>query len=573
MKFRLHYLAIAAVAILIVSCKKSNTQGRYIPANAALAVHINGKSLTEKLPWAEIKNNPLFKDAYADTNLTASLKKLLDNPENSGIDTKGDLQFFIQKDSLGGYVALEGSIKDAAAFKTFCTEMTENGTATEKDGVNYISRFPTCIGWTKEHFVLVADAPEMGQMDDLSRRMMRDSIDISNHRPRDIGATCAAVFALEESKSLAKEERFSKLLNEQGDVHMWINTEEFSKGSASSAKLTMINFDKLIKGSATAITMNFDNGKITANTHSYASEELTKLYKKYSSGKVDEDMLKRIPGKDIVALMAFNFQPEALRDFLKLLNLDGLINIGAAQMGFTLDDFIKANKGDILFALSDLKMVADTTAVNSEYEELAPRMPKPEFNFVFAASVADKDAFNKLIATGKKAGGALLNNGGAFTLAYANNPSYFALANSQENADKFIAGGSNNAELISKISGEPMAFYVNLQSIIKTIGTAGAVKDSSSKIIYDASLKLWDNVTMKGGKFSDGASNSTIEINLLDKSTNSLKQLNQYVFTISEIVREKKRKQKEDMMAFEDAVTPGSLKDSTTAAPAEIKEK
>lgn len=242
-------------------------------------------------------------------------------------------------------------------------------------------------------------------------------------------------------------------------------------------------------------------------------------------------------------------------------------------MGFTLDDFIKANKGDILFALSDLKMVADTTAVNSEYEELAPRMPKPEFNFVFAASVADKDAFNKLIATGKKAGGALLNNGGAFTLAYANNPSYFALANSQENADKFIAGGSNNAELISKISGEPMAFYVNLQSIIKTIGTAGAVKDSSSKIIYDASLKLWDNVTMKGGKFSDGASNSTIEINLLDKSTNSLKQLNQYVFTISEIVREKKRKQKEDMMAFEDAVTPGSLKDSTTAAPAEIKEK
>jgi len=557
MKFRLQHLAIAAAALLFASCNKTNTQGRYIPATAAIAVHINGKSLSDKLPWSEIKNNPLFKDAYADSNMTASVKKLLDNPDNSGIDTKNDLEFFIQKDSIGGYAAFEGSIKDEAAFKTFVTEMTENGTATEKDGVNYISRFPVCVGWTKEKFVCVMDAPGLGKMDALSRRMINDSIDISNHQSRDISATCKAVFALEESKSLGKEKKFSKLLAEKGDVHFWMNSEELNKGIELPAAMAMFNFDKLYKGSITTATFNFDNGKITADAHSYAGEELTKLFKKYSGGNVNEDMLKRMPGKDVMALIALNFKPEGLRDFLKLTNLDGIINIGAATLGFTLEDFVKANKGDIMLGFSDLKLVADTSthapAENGEGEFIAPQMPKPTFNFIFAASVGDKDAFNKLIATGKKLTGTFVNSG-ALPFAYSSNATYFALGNSQANTDQYLAGvNSNNAELVNQLKGEPMAAYFNLQSIIKVFGNEAA-KDSSARIVYDASLKLWDNIKVKGGNFSDDAMQQHIEVNLVDKNTNSLKQLNQYFFTISEMVKEKQKKQKEDIMAMEDAM-------------------
>lgn len=560
MKPVLKYLTIAAVAMFVVSCKNTNTQGRYIPANAAIAVHINGKALSEKLPWTEIKNNPLFKDAYADSNMTAAVKKLLDNPDNSGIDTKNDLQFFMQKDSLGAYVAFEGSIKDEAAFKAFVVEITENGTVTEKDGVNYISRFPACIGWTKETFIYVMDTPDVGQKDALS----------GISKPRDISATCKAAFALDESKSLAKEEKFSKLVKEQGDLHFWMNSEELNKNNPSSAAMAMLNLDKLLKGSITAVTVNFENGKIAANVRSYAGEELTKLYKKYSGGKVNEDMLKRMPGKDAIAIIALNFKPEGLREFLKITNLDGFINIGAASLGFTLDDFVKANKGDILFGLSDLKLVTDTSKTPAlDDEQMAPPTPKPEFNFVFAASVGDKDAFNKLINSGKKLSGTFVNSG-ALPLAYNGNGTYFALANSQENADKFIAGGSSNADLVSKIGGEPMAAYFNLQSLIKVFGSFAA-KDSSSKAVYDASLKLWDNILAKGGGFSDGASMQTIEINLMDKNTNSLKQLNQYAFTLGEVAKEKQRKQKEDIMAMEDAMNGGSVKD---AAPVEeVKEK
>ncbi len=346
MKWHLKLIAIATVTFFFTSCKDSNTEGRYIPASASIAVHINGKTFSEKLPWSEIKANPLFETVYADSSVSASIRKILDNPDNSGIDTKGDLIFFMQKDKTGGYVALEGSVKDEAAFKKVCSEIIKNGMATEKDGINYISNTPSCIGWSKDKFVYIADAPQLAQMDALSKRMKDDSIDISTNQSRDLVAACKAVFDLEESKSLAKEEKFGKLMKENGDMHFWINAEEMNKNTPSSGALAMVNLEKLYKGSYTAGTVNFDNGKINVDMKSYAGEEITNLYKKYGGGKVSEDMLKRMPGKDVMGIMALNFKPDGLKEFLKIIGLDGFANAGAKQLGFTLDEFVKANKGD-----------------------------------------------------------------------------------------------------------------------------------------------------------------------------------------------------------------------------------
>ena len=364
-----HLLLGVAATLLFVSCKKTNTQGRMVPSTAAIAVQVNGKALSAKLPWDEIKNNPLFKDVYADSSVSDALKKILDNPDNSGIDTKNDLLLFAIKDSAGGYIAFEGSIKDEATFKIFTASITENGSAIEKDGVNYISHFPVAVGWSKEKFVYVFDAPQMGQMDQLSKRMMNDSIDISSHSTRDIGATCKAIFGLSESGSLAENEKFTALLKEPGDIHFWMNAEELNKNSAAPGMLAMVNLEKLYKGNITTATANFDNGKINIISHSYAGEELTKLYKKYSGGNVNEDMLKRMPGKDIMGIMAMNFKPEGIREFLKVLNLDGFVNLAQPTFGFNLDDFIKANKGDIMIGVSDFKLSTDTSKYLFKEEE------------------------------------------------------------------------------------------------------------------------------------------------------------------------------------------------------------
>ena len=72
----------------------------------------------------------------------------------------------------------------------------------------------------------------------------------------------------------------------------------------------------------------------------------------------------------------------------------------------------------------------------------------------------------------------------------------------------------------------------------------------------DESLKLWDNVLWKGGNFSDGAINQVVEVNLMDKTTNSLKQVNQYAAKLALLYREKQKKQRAEMAAYEEQLIP-----------------
>jgi hypothetical protein len=567
-------LIFGAAVILFASCTKTNTQGKLIPREAAVVVRIDGKSLSSKLPWDEIKQNPLFKEIYSDSSLPATLKSLLDNPDNAGIDTKADLLFFAVKDSIGSYIGFEGTVKNETTFKTFNQQITANGADSEKDGVQFISKSPVCVGFTKEKFVYVFDAPQVGQMDQLSRRMIRDSIDISARAARDIGATCKSIFALKETNSLAKDEKFTTLMKESGDVNFWINSEELSKGGASAAALAMVNLDKFYKGNITTATINFDNGKIQMKAKTYASEEMLKLFKKYSGGKINEDMIKRMPGKDVVAVMALNFKPEAIRDIIKMTGLDGLINVGIQKLGFTLDDFIKANKGDILIGISDLVMKADTSLNSFKGLDENVSLPqKPTFNFVFATSIGDKDAFNKIVKAGKNLGQEFLSDSSKFPIAYNLNSNYFVISNSRQNADQYLASATANFDFISKISGEPMGGYLNIQTLLKSFRTEAA-KDSSAKIAYDASLAMWDNVLWKGGNYSDGGINQTMEVNLVDKTTNSLKQLNLYLAKFSDLYKTARRKQQEEKMAFGDFESAADTADSIAApAPPPAKRK
>jgi hypothetical protein len=529
-------------------------------------VHINGSSLSEKLPWAAIKDNPLFKELYNDSAVTAVVKKLLDNPENSGIDIKKDMLFFIQKDSMGGYIGFEGTIKDAIAFKNFNNSLPEKGNATESEGINYISRSPMAVGWNSKSFVYMIDAPQIGQMDELSKRMIKDSIDINTRNPRDILATCKAVFALQENNSMGKEEKFSTLLEEKGDIHFWMNTQELSTGAGTPSALAMVNLEKWFTDSRTTATLNFDNGKISINSHSYSGSELSGVFKKYQGVKFDEEMIKRIPGKDLAAVMALNFKPEGLKELFKTFNLDGFINVGLTSLGLKMDDFIKANKGDVVVAISDFKMQPDTATkkVLDEAGVAAPLAQKPSFNYIFATSIADKEAFKKLIATGKKLGDKFIDEVN-IPLAFNSNSNYFVLSNTQANADKYIAGSNNTFDFISQINGQPFGGYVNLQTIMKGFESEAA-KDSTAKIMYQASVELWDNLLWKGGEFKDGALIQSFEINLVDKTTNSLVQLNQYANKIGKVYSEKRKKEKEDIMAFEDAVAPAAIEPDTKPA-------
>jgi hypothetical protein len=524
--FRLTLLAALSV-LFFASCKKTNKEGKFIPKDAAIAVHVNGASLSAKLPWDEVKQNVLFKEIYADTGITAFAKQAIENPDNSGINTKLDMLFFAQTDSSGGIVAFTGTIKDAEKFKLFNLDVTKGGSESERDGVNYISKYPMCVAWNKEKFVYITDAPQFNQQG-------------TDVKSRDLGAACKNIFDLKESNSLGEDEKFTTLLKKAGDIHFWMNAEELNKGGINNAALSMINLGKLYEGNITTATVNFENGKILIDTKSYANKEMTAVYKKMGGKTIDESIIKRLPSKEVAAVFAMSYKPEGIKDFLKILGVEGYANMGLAFAGFSMDDFIKANKGDVLLAVTDLKP-NKSTFIFDDAPGLDTNITQPDV--LFATSIGDKEAFNLLIKAAEKFGKSATDE---LPITYNNDGKHFVISNSKENIAKFSAGATNNFDFLSKINGHPFGGYINMQFILKAIENNFS-KDSSAKVFYDASLKMWDNVYMKGGDYEDGGMVQNIQIDLMDKNTNSLKQLNQYLGLLSKIKMVDDKKRKEDL--------------------------
>lgn len=520
-------LAFSAV-LTFSSCNKSNKIGRYIPKNASVVVHVNGESVTSKLPWNEVKQNQLFQEIYADTAMDAVVKAALDNPENTGIDTKNDLTLFIQKDSVGGYVVLQGTVKDADKFKAFYTNVTKGNVVNGKDGESSLSNDKMIATWNKERFAIVFDAPKMSEVD--MNKMPMPGMDSTMMEPvkpivkRNLEAVSALVFNLEEKNSLAKDEKFSDLVKTNGDIHFWMNVGEIGSQTPGMPALSMMNMSKLYAGSIVTATATFLDGKIDMAVKSYTGKEMTAIFKKYEGAKINSDMVKRIPTKNIAVFFAMNFKPEGLLEFIKLAGMEGFANMGAGYLGFTLDDFVKANKGDILLTISDL--TRDSVG-------------KTEANFLFSAAINDKAAFGKLIEAGKKAGKSTFNDSIPVGIFYNSTDKYFAIGNKQATVDTYFKTESNNNfDFFEKISGSPVGLFINFQYVMLSMAPTGS--DSLKMATYNASLQMWDNLIAKGGGFRDGGIIQHVEINLVDKKVNSLKQLNNYFGILGTIEKKKK---------------------------------
>lgn len=545
-KFLPALLAAFSAVLLLASCggKKTNTQGRYVPKDAVFVIHLNGESLNAKLPWDEVKANNAFKMAYADSTVDAIAKTAMENPENTGVDIKNDLVVFVAKDSAGGYVAFEGKVKDAAKFKSYYSSALKGAAASEKDGVQFLTSGRMSISWDKEKFIMLSDLPEMNRMNELQKRDIWDTVYTAPAitSTRNTIAAATALYTLKEDNSLAKEERFSRMVNDKGDVHFWMNVESLYKGMPGMEVMAMINLTKLYEDSRYAATGNFENGQIKVDMVSYGGKEISDIYKKYAGNKVSADMAGNLPAKDIAVFFALNFKPEGIKELIKLTGMEGLINMGTAMLGFNMEDFIKANKGDILLSISDF-------GVDS--------FGRPEPKVLFSASIGDKASFDKLINAGKK-----MSKGDDMggKIAYNKNDKYFVIGNNKAANDQFISSkGGNKPAFWDRISGGPIAGYVNLQTIMNTFSKE-ASRDSFGFMSLQASQKFWSDITLSGGDFKDGGIVQHLEINLVDKTTNSLKQLNKYVDALALI-----EKQKKEYYKTNDNMLPPAVVDSVVA--------
>jgi hypothetical protein len=554
---RLAFLFVAA-AFLFSSCSKKNEEGKMIPKNAMFVVQLDTKSLKEKLTWDDIKQSYWYGQLNAHLQeshgaAATQVKQILDNPDKTGIDLNGNLIFFVAKNSgSDGELVLEGSIKNGDDFAAFNKTMDSSATVKKDGDLNMLTLHDDAVvAWNDKHFVYAFDA---GEAKSKFNPMNNGAYNQSNVAPLvdksvTLASVCKNIFSLKSDSSLADNEKFTNLLKEKGDIRTWINSEEIMKSSSSLGMLGMLKLDVFFKDNISTYTVNFDNGKIDIDHKGYAGKEFSDFLKKYSGGSINTDMIKNIPSQNVLGMLAMNYKPEAIKDLIKLIGMDGMLNTYSDKIGFNLDDFVKANKGDLMLAFTDLGTKKETLA-----DSTMPTFTKPDFNVLFSVSIGDKASFQKLVDAGKNISSEMGRND--TSIAYGQNDKVFAITNHQHFLNDYLAGNANNKyDFVDKLSGHAVGAYIDIHKILLALSTE-KMDDPDHKQIMDASLNLWNNIYVTTGDFKDNALTGHTEINLIDQSTNSLKQLNHYFDTIAKVIKEKKDKEKSDMNSADSLMVP-----------------
>ena len=539
-------LTICAAALLFSSCSKKNDEGKLVPKNAMFVVHLNTKSLKEKLTWDDIKQTNWYSEGlkYYQSNYHATtddMKKLFSNPENSGVDLDGGLVFFAEKNAgTDGEAVLEGRVKNKKDFEQFNKTFDPTATTRTDGDLNMLTlKNKSVVAWNDQHFIYVFNAgsarSNFNSSDDTAgvNGNMAPLVDKSIT----LSAVCKNLFSLTSENNLEKNEKFSDLLGEKGDIHVWVNTEEITKSSSSLGMLGMLKLDVFLKDNISTYTVNFDNGKIDVKQKGYAGKEFTDFLKKYSGGNINTDMIKTIPSQNVLGILAMNFKPEGIKELIKLTGMDGVLNMNAGRIGFSLDDFVKANKGDLMLTVTDLKMTADVG--DSSHPNV---YTKPDVNYLFTVAVGDKPSFQKLIDAGKKITGEMGKSDSL--VSYGQNDKVFAVSNRQHFLNDYLAGNSNNKyDFMDKFSGHPIDIFIDIHKIL-TVLAAEKKNNADNELIMNESLKLWNNIYITAGDMEKDAITGNTEINFIDQSTNSLKQLNHYFDEIAKVEMAKKDRQK-----------------------------
>ena len=505
-----------------------------IPNDALFVGQVNLKSMGNKLSWDDVKKTRWFQKAYADSATPDWRRKILDNPSASGIDFDEGLTFFAAKKAGADYVAVEGKLKSEKDFEQFNKNFDPSQTV-QKDGkINLLMlKDKNVVGWNDDYFIYVMNPQEHAS--ELLKNY--DSTGLQNNssvnQNVDLASICKNLFSLKADSSLSKNDHFAALLKENGDLHFWQNTEAIIKSSSSLGMLGMLKLDAFTKDNISTYVVNFEKGKIEVDQKTYASKELTDIVKKYMGSSVNMDMIKNLPSQNVLGLLAFNFKPEGITELVKLTGADGIVNSYAQQLGFTLDDFSKATNGDWLLAFSDFKINSDSTATNDSGR---PHGGSIDLNYIFSAGIGDKASLQKIVNAAKKTSSQM---GKDSAVNYVMNDKVIAFGSSTSFANQYLAGNNNKFDFSDKISGHPVAFFLDIHKVLTAFSDLKS-HTNERREMFNQSLNTWNNVIAYGGEFKEDGFTFHADINLINKDTNSLQQLNKYFDEIYSINEAKK---------------------------------
>lgn len=553
-------LTALSAAVILSACSKAPEESRFIPKTAGIVLELNAKQLTTKLVTNGITMDKLFEAVQSKD--TSDVAKAWKDAENSGVDMQS--HFFLSvvaPQGLDQYVSVTASLKDAAKFEAFVKkEDNAANIQTKNDFKYYWKADDQCIvGWTKSTLILIKGI----DTDKLKKYAPgqpgipapdEEAVDSAVATPAALTQTDVEgpwvaeldrLFHLKKEESAASVEPFNKLLKENADAGIYANPEVFY--NSQTMAMVPVNVKKLIEGTYYVATINFENGKVVMEGDSYLGKELKEIFKKYGSKEIDYSLVKKYPGDNVSAVIAYAFDFHMLGDIIKLMSLDGMANMGLAQSGVTLDDILDAFEGQLAYVASDF-------AVTKQESQYMPGnfSEKPSAKWIFTIKVGKKEAFEKIMASPMMKQ-TFTKEGDHYVIT---NPMMAATVPPVSITDKYITLGSDSALLQAylagngniklpegvegKLKGNMMSGYVNLEKIIGSIPDSEL--DSDTKPLLAKIKVLFQDAYFSNKMSGNDRQHGELIVNFKNKEQNSLVQIVNFSTEAAKVIKAKQDK-------------------------------
>ena len=346
-------------------------------------------------------------------------------------------------------------------------------------------------------------------------------------------AEVAAFFNQSLDQSLATVEQFTDMFSEKADGYLFTS----SNSSVEALKKTPFNLPKLeelLKDNYTAATLHFEQGKMRIQSTNYFNPTLSSLLRQYAGPVVNWSLVNDYPEGEINMLALASFQPALIGGILQHLELKSFADNFLNKSGLTLDEALKAIKGEIAVVASDLSVQEPDPMKRKD--ELTLQRGLPGGKLLVRLPVGEKASYLKLMETGVK-NGWLVKKGTTYSSApefsalgsflIADEQNIYITSDSSVYNNYLAAAGKKNKFLNStqfqSYNAASTLFYVNIASTIR-----GLTKADDSYTFHQATSIIASTVkemTISSDNFDGKSVHNNLEVTMQDAKTNSLVSL------------------------------------------------
>lgn len=545
-------LLIFAFAAIFASCNKMPEHARYIPRDAMIVLGVNTKELSKKLAWDAIMGSKLLDEIKAKSPENSEAAEGLGN---AGIDPLNTTFFYYTPSTAKGsydYLTILIPLSNAKKWEAYIQKNFSNSLKETNKRKEVLLDEDLYAAWNDEMAIIrktfLKPRYDTDVRDENFEEDSTGHIPISadiKPDPERLSVDMQTAFTIQKDNNITQDKRFSRLQADGDDITVWMNYDVFMKNINNYSGGMMGGLalgNSLWKDAAYAAGINLDKGAIHTDIKYYLSEELMKVYARIGHKNTDKDMIDRLPAQHVNLLVSANISPEGTKAMLEKMGILGFMSLALSQANLMADDVFQSFTGDMVMTLSDFsaRMVTDTV---SAIDELTDQKEDMNWNFLFALKIKDKEKFGKLLNYVKEQGGlsaidaTTYQVGGKDDLFISVDKGFMVVTNKALSAKDFIEGtykSQPKPDVIRKeIYNHPTSAYIDIQSFLNN--TAMDEKSAEQKEILDESKKIFKDVIVNGGENKKEAYTYHAVLNLMNKEENSLLQLLDYSFKVSEI--------------------------------------